>query len=158
MTLSLLLPIFLTIHLTALTVLVGTTLIDYLSYRTFWKNVSIDQQRSAGMLQLTAMFSRLAGIGAGLLIVTGIAMMAVTKGVFAEQLWFRIKFALIILLILNSSLVGRKQNLRLRKAFVQMPVTPSAETQQIRITLTRFHVVQLTILFTIIVLSVFRFN
>jgi hypothetical protein len=50
-------------------------------------------------LQVSAKFSRLIGIGAALLILTGFGMMILTKGVFGQQGWFRIKFGLVILLI-----------------------------------------------------------
>jgi len=158
MSLSTMLSIFLTIHLIALTVMAGTTLIDFLSYRTFWKHFSRKSEQSVGILEVLDKFSRVAGIGAALLIISGVGMMAVTRGVFGEHLWFRIKFALVIVLIANGLLGGRRQSGRLRKVIAVNGPDLRAQTAIIRSRLNRFHVLQLCILVTIIFLSVFKFN
>jgi hypothetical protein len=158
------LPTLLTLHLTALIIMAGTTFIDYLAFQTFWELFDQDKERSAGVLQATARFSRLLGIAAAVLILTGIGMMAVTHGVFGEQLWFRIKFVLVLGLIANGLLGGRRQGVKLRKL---IPIDGPAPTHnpdymvqisRIRTNLNRFHIAQLFIFFIIIILSVFKFN
>jgi uncharacterized membrane protein SirB2 len=150
-------PLFLTLHLTALTVLAGTTLIDFISYQTFWKVLDQDRQRSVGLLLAMNKFALLLRISAPTLILSGIGMMALTHGVFGEQLWFRIKFFLVVLLIANGLLTGRRQGLKLRKALSTdtLDMTPIS---QIKATLKRFHIIQLVIIFAIIFLSAFKFN
>ena len=85
-------------------------------------------------------------------------MMALTHGVFGEQLWFRIKFGLVILLILNALVIGRRQGLRLRKVIDSSGPVFTAEVQGIKSRLNRFHVAQLSLFILIIFLSIFKFN
>ena len=116
MTISYLLPALLSLHLIALILMAGTTLIDFVTVRGFWKLFATLHEKALGLLEATASYSRLIGIGAAALIITGFAMMVVTHGVFGEQLWFRIKFALVILLVANGVFIGRRQGLRIRKS------------------------------------------
>jgi len=145
------------LHLTALVLMAGTTLVDYLAYSSLWKSFE-KEDRPIALLSMMAKLPRVAGIGAALLILTGIGMMALTHGVFGEQLWFRIKFGLVILVILNSLLVGRRQGIKLHQML--KPDTPLivGEINRIRIALTRFHLSQFLLFLFIIFLSVFKFN
>ena len=136
----------------------GTTVVDAIGYRSFWKLFHKDKEKAMPVMQLLALFSRLLGIGSALLIVTGIAMMAITHGVFGEQLWFRIKFVLVLLIVANGLLVGRSQGVKLRKLIATGADDISAPIASIKSGLNRFHIIQLVLLFTIVLLSVFRFN
>ena len=148
----------LVLHLTGLILMAGTTFVDYITFKTFWKQFGLDREKSLGLLEATAKFSRLIGIGAALLIITGFSMMAITKGVFGEQLWFRIKFALVILLVLNGLLVGRRLGVKLRKTIAEGAVNATLQTESFRTRLNWFHVIQLVLFLAIIFLSVFKFN
>ena len=153
-----LLQTFLVLHLTGLILMAGTTFVDYITFKTFWKQFGLDRERSLGLLEATGKFSRLIGIGAALLIVTGIGMMAITKGVFGEQLWFRIKFALVIVIIANALLNGRRLGLKLRKTVADGGVNATLQTESFRTRLNWFHLIQLVVFLAIIFLSVFKFN
>jgi uncharacterized membrane protein SirB2 len=136
----------------------GTTLVDFMAYRSLWKTVTHEKELSTGLLQLMAKLPRIIGIGAALLILTGIGMMVLTNGVFGEQLWFRIKFGLVVLLILNGLLVGRRLGVKLRKLLADNGPVVTEQVNIIRGSLTRFHLMQLSIFFVIIFLSAFKFN
>ena len=153
-----LLQTFLVLHLTGLILMAGTTFVDYITFKTFCKQFGLDRERSLGLLEATGKFSRLIGIGAALLIVTGIGMMAITKGVFGEQLWFRIKFALVIVIIANALLNGRRLGLKLRKTVADGGVNATLQTESFRTRLNWFHLIQLVVFLAIIFLSVFKFN
>ena len=153
---STLLQSLLTLHLLGLITMAGTTLIDYSTFKTFWKQFDKDQSLSPGLLEARSKFSRIAGIGAAVLILTGFGMMAVTHGVFGEQLWFRIKFALVILLISNSLIVGRRQGIKLNK--LSTGTGDLAQISLARTYLNRFYLTQLTIFLVIVFLSVFKFS
>jgi uncharacterized membrane protein SirB2 len=150
-------PTLLTLHLTALVTMAGITLADYFCYGSFWKHFD-QKERSAALLSLTDSFRRVAGIGAALLILTGFGMMALTHGVFGEQLWFRIKFGLVIVLIVNALLVGRRQASKLRKLVNASGHLLLAEAQAIKTGLNYFYIVQLSLFILIIFLSIFKFN
>ena len=147
------------LHLISLVVMAGTTLIDFIAWRSFWKLSVLSQtEKAVGALETTASFSRIAGIGAALLVVTGLLMMVITHGVFGEQLWFRIKFALVLLLIANSLFIGRKQNRRLRKIAISGGLLVMDSFEKIRKALDRFYLSQLLLFVVIIFLSIFKFN
>lgn len=150
--------VFLTLHLAALTVMAGTTLIDFITYQIFWKLLDQKKEASTDLLQLMNRLPRLLGIGAAVIITTGMGMMVLTHGVYGEQLWFRIKFGLVIVLILNGLLVGRRQGMRLRKLLKDDTADITGGISKVRRNLSRFHLMQLAIFLTIIFLSVFKFN
>jgi uncharacterized membrane protein len=158
MNLQILLQTLLVLHLSGLVIMAGTTVVDYSVFKTFWKQIDRGEPRSAGLMEAASKFSRLIGIGAALLILTGIGMMAITHGAFGEQLWFRIKFGLVIILILNGILAGRRQALKLGTVIENSGTTLAAEAFVIRARLSRFYLVQLCLFLLIVFLSVFKFN
>ncbi len=157
MTTSYLFPTFLTLHLTALVVFAGTTLIDYLAYLSLFKSFG-QNERPEPLLNIMAKLPMVGGIGAAILILSGIGMMALTHGVFGEQLWFRIKFGIVILVILNGLLVGRRQGSKLRRILAISGWMLTAEVSRIKSRLNGFYLLQLMLLLLIIFLSVFKFN
>lgn len=150
-------PTFLMMHLTALVVFAGTTLVDYLAYLSLFKSFG-QNERPEPLLKVMAKLPMVGGIGAAILILSGIGMMALTHGVFGEQLWFRIKFAVVILLILNGLLIGRRQSSKLRRIMAVSGLMLTAEISRIKSRLNRFYLLQLMLLLLIIFLSVFKFN
>ncbi|HEY8930062.1 MAG TPA: hypothetical protein VIM55_12765 [Mucilaginibacter sp.] len=152
-----LLQTLLTLHLTGLILMAGTIVVDSLMYRTFWQQYNIDKDRSLNLLAASVRFGRIAGIGAALLVLTGFGMMAATHGVFGEQLWFRIKFGLVIVLIIIN-LVARNRGLKLR-TIIGLPDAGSvAAALKIRTFLSRYFAAAFIIFFVIIFLSIFKFN
>ena len=98
-------------------------------------------------------FSALLGIGAALLIISGTGMMIITHGAFAHQIWFKIKLALILTLILNGFLVGGRQKSKLKKS---LDIGEHTTTAIGNIKL--FFLAQMGLFLTIILLSIFKFN
>ena len=152
-----LLQTFLALHLTGLVLMAGTIVVDSMIYRAFWQQYNTDRGRSVNLLAISSKFGRVTGIGAALIVLTGIGMMAVTHGVFGEQLWFRIKFGLVILLIVIN-LIARRRASKLRKALVPADSGSSTTVTDARTFLGRYFMAAFTIFFIIILLSVFKFN
>lgn len=148
-----LLNIFLIAHLTGLALMAGTTVADTVTFNTFSKGFQRDGRPSLTLLALMDKFSALLGIGAALLIISGTGMMVITHGAFAHQIWFKIKLALILTLILNGFLFGGRQKLKLKR---NLDTRDQAERVMRNIQL--FFLVQLAIFLTIILLSIFKFN
>ena len=149
---------FLLLHITGFVIFAGTTFIDVVTFRQFWKQYSNDKTKAAAVLQAIASFPRLMGAGIGLLIISGVGMMAMTHGAFGEQVWFRIKFALVLILIANLLFVGRRQSSALRKMLTGDEMVVEEKVSNIKSNLNRFHLVQVLLIFTVLVLSVFKFN
>lgn len=151
------LPALLTLHLMGLVIMAGTTLVNFVTLRTLWKLPDVESEKQMGLLLLTGKLSRVISIGAAMLIITGFAMMFITHGVFGEQLWFRIKFALVIILVVNG-IIANKRGTRFSMLFTEKRAECMEQLNSLRIKLNRFYIIQLTLFIMIILLSVFKFN
>jgi hypothetical protein len=147
-------------HIIALTMIAGTVLVDYVIFKQFWKKLAIDKQKGIAIIEAISKLPILFGVGFILIIISGIYMMYVTNGAFGEQIWFRIKFGLIILIIINGLAFGRRQGVKLRKVLSEETTDKGVKGRLLAIknNLTLFHISQILMLVTIFVLSVFKFN
>ena len=152
------LPALLMLHLTALVLLAGTTLVDFVNFQAFWKLYEHQKEQASGILTASAKYSRLTGIGAALLIITGTCMLVLTHGVYARQVWFRIKIVLVLLLIVNSIFNGARVGMQLRKTFNANPPGMATQISGLKYRLQTFYFLQLSILLIIILLSAYKFN
>jgi hypothetical protein len=151
-------PALLTFHLIGLVMMAGATLVDFVNYQTFWKLFHHQKEQATGVLASSARFSRLIGIGGALLIATGLGMVALTDGVLAGQLWFKIKMVFVILLIANGGFNGRKLTSRLTKRiFTEVPFWYE-QTLAIQGKLRVYFLLQLGIFLTIIFLTAYKFS
>jgi len=148
-----LLNIFLIAHLTGLALMAGTTVADTVTFNAFSKSFRKDGTPALNLLALMDKFSALLGIGAMLLIISGTGMMIITHGAFAHQIWFKIKLALILALILNGFVVGGRQKSKLKK-HLDTGEQAEAPIRNIRL----FYLSQIGLFLTIILLSIFKFN
>jgi uncharacterized membrane protein len=146
---------FIILHLIGFLLFAGTTIADFILFKQFWKQYEADKAKATVILEARSKFPMLMGIGILLIIISGIGMMALTHGVFGEQLWFRIKFGLVIILILNGVLVGREQGIRLLKILNSDEINI---IEKIKRNLNVFHCTQLVLFFTVLLLSIFKFN
>src|SRR5262249_11320267 len=109
-----LLHVSLVLHITGFTAMAGIILADFAINRQLDRWLLTDKARAAGVLDSVAAFPRLIGIGAGVLVITGVAMVTAYKGVVAGMLWFKIKMILVVLVALIGALVLRRQENRLK--------------------------------------------
>lgn len=151
-------PALLTLHIIGLVLMAGTIVIESVNYTFFWNLAGKDQQQAAGVLAVTAKTARLTGMGAGLLILSGIGMIAMTHGVTSAQLWFKIKMVLVILLILNGILNGNRISARLRNIAGSQGLDEKDQLQQLKGKLKTFYLLQLLILFGIVFLAAYKFG
>ena len=152
-----LLQICLVLHITGIVLLGGTTLMNYVISRQFWTCVETDRNRAIVINSTTLVFGRITGIGGVLTILTGIGMVAILDGAVDAQLWFRIKMMLVLLIILNSLLFARPQNTKLKKILLAGNQSNN-ELSSVRSKMNLYYAIQLIMLVTIFVLSVFRFD
>jgi len=156
-------------HLIGLTLLAGTTLVDYVLTRYFWKQYFQNTFNAIVIHSAGSKFRFLFGIGIMLLILSGITMMGITHGAFGEQIWFRIKFGLVILIIANGLAIGGRQNSKLKKLLSQETTINTSddaaqrenhkvEMLKVKSRITWFHLSQLIFFILVFVLSVFKFN
>ncbi len=148
--------ILLIFHLTGLIIMAGTTVVDYFTFKTFCGLAVEAPNEAAGLLPIMARFAVLVKAGAALLVVTGITMLALGKWVWWQQLWFKLKTALVVLLILNGMLTGNKLGSAFRQVVAHSGFNFMEQTALLRHNLNRFYLIQLAIFFAIIALSVIK--
>ncbi len=148
--------ICLVLHLAGFAIFAGTFVADTVSLNHFWKQFNKNRAGATAALEAVAKFPALMGIGFGVIILSGIGMMAMTHGVFGEQLWFRIKFALVVVILILRIISG-KQRKELRKE-----ITNETETgitiKTLKSKLGISNGLQLAMFLIIVLLSVFKFN
>jgi hypothetical protein len=147
-------------HIAGLTIMAGTTLADYVVTKQFWKQYAIDKTKGIAINEATSKLVVLFGIGIILLILSGVGMMALTHGVFGEQTWFRIKFGLVIIIIINGLAVGRTQGAKLRRILHGGPAGNNTDEGLLKIktNINWFQLSQMGLFIIVFVLSVFKFN
>jgi hypothetical protein len=147
-------------HIVGLTMMAGTTFVDYVLFKQFWKQLAINEAKGLAINEAMSKLPILFGLGITLLIISGVSMMAITHGVFGEQIWFRIKFGLVIIIIINGLAVGRRLGLKLRKILSEKASEKNVEEKlfKVKSSLSLFHISQMALFITIFVLSVFKFN
>jgi hypothetical protein len=161
--------IALIIHIMGLTLMAGTTLVDYMLTKQFWKRHAKDKSGAVAINEAGSKFPMLFAIGIILLILSGVTMMGITHGVFGEQIWFQIKFGLIILIIINGLGVGRTQGSKLKKLLSQEIANTHpddlgeqenrrADFRKIKDRINWFHLSQIAFFIVVFTLSVFKFN
>lgn len=155
-----LLNIALIFHLIGLVLIAGSTILDFITTRQFWKRYSRNKYEALLMRELAKVFAVAARVGGALLVLSGIAMMTVMHGAYGTQTWMRVKIALVVLIIVNMLVTGRRTSLKLSRLVNEERngADRTTELEKVRSTTQMFHLSQLLFLLTIFTLSVFKFN
>jgi hypothetical protein len=147
-------------HIIGLTMMAGTTLVQFVTFNQFWKQYETDKPKGLAINETLSKFPVFFNAGFLLLLISGITMMYITHGAFGEQIWFQVKLGLIIVILINGVAFGRRQSIKLMK-LLSGEVTGKYVGEQllkIRRNFSLFHVLQLALFLTIYILSVFKFN
>ena len=145
------------LHITGFTMMAGTILADFAVSRRLDKYILSDRPKAITILDTTAGFGRLIGIGAGLLILTGLGMVSIFKGGVTQMLWFKIKMVLVLLVILNGTLILQRGTKSLKTLLLSDDPRSNDRISSLKTRLTIFHSLELLLFFIIFVLSILRF-
>jgi hypothetical protein len=156
MTSQTLLQLLLVLHLVGFTTMAGTVLADFSINRRLNKYLLSDRSKALSILEGTALFPALIGIGVVLLIFTGIGMVIIFKGTVAGMLWFRIKMILVVLVMINGAGFMRKNGLNLKLLLSENTGNNNGRILALKSRMTIFHSIQLILFLSIFILSVFR--
>jgi hypothetical protein len=143
----------LVIHVIGITVMAGTTFIDFVTFRAFCRFYQTDKNKGLVLENYLYGLQRFLGIGMLLILLSGITMMAKLHEVWGAQLWFRIKMGILLLIIINGLGLRRMLGSRLRKL-----VAGNENWQGLATKFTLVQVVQMLLFVVIYVLSVYKFN
>lgn len=155
-------------HIVGITLMAGTTLVEYLLTRHFWKLYASDRSRAIATNEDGFNFHLIVNIGIILLILSGATMLVITQGVFAKQIWFQIKIGLIVIIAINGSAFGRKQDAKLKRLISKEKLNfqddprgqenRKDDLMKVKNRLDLFYISQLIMFLTVFTLSVFKFN
>jgi hypothetical protein len=145
-------------HLSGLALMVGTTVVAFVTFRAFVKRFNIKSESASGLLQHLLNLAPVKGIGGILLILSGIGLTFITGGVFLHMLWLQLKLFLILLLPLNEILIGNRQLKKLKTAFFENNPDSAAVIKTTVPKIAVFYTIQLLLFFSIIVVAVLKFN
>jgi uncharacterized membrane protein len=147
-------------HITGIALIAGSTLLDFITISRFWKRYYTNKSDALVMREVSQVFPVVARIGIALLVLSGIAMMAIMHGVYGQQTWMRIKIGLVVLVILNLLLIGRRNGSRLFKLLndERNGTDRTTELEKVKTAARLFHLSQLVLFLVIFTLSVFKFN
>ena len=147
-----LIKIGLFLHLTGITMMVGTSIAGMSAHLRFRKLVFSEKETAFMTLKTTDRYPLLQTAGAILVLLGGVIMMIGYRGVIMQMLWFKIKLVVIALIILNQLLFGVSFIRKLRRE--PDPASIVATMKK----LTVFNGIQILFFLLIFLLSSFRFS
>lgn len=149
----------LVLHVIGITAMAGTTLIDFVLFQQFWKTLPNSKDKSLVLEDTLYRLQKFMGFGMLLIIISGIIMMFYLHQVWGQQLWFRVKMGLLLLIIINGLGLRRALGNKLKKQLSgfggDADLTNVSPVLKKNITIVL--VTQLLFFIIIFVLSVFKF-
>jgi len=147
-------------HIVGITIMAGTTFIDFITFKQFWKIFSGDKAKSLVIEDILFRLQKFIGIGMLVIIISGVLMMVYLHQVWGQQLWFRVKMGILLLIIINGLVIRRRMGFRLKKLLAEESPGSSFNTKLsgLKRNITASHLFQMLFFTIIFVLSVFKFN
>lgn len=151
---------FLVLHIVGLSIMFGTTVVDYFCMSYFWRQYPRDKAKAAVLLPVLVNFRFLFAGAFILLLISGIGMVALSHGAFAEQVWFRVKMGILVLVILNGAVIGGRATRGLRRTVEEELAGANVEQRRkaLKGRIRTIHLLQLLFFVAIFILSVYKFN
>ena len=150
--------LLLVVHISGLVLMAGTTVTEFVVFRTFISLFKTNGKASVVLLQLMAGLGSVLIVGGVSLVLSGIGLTLITGGFYLHQLWLKLKLVLILLLPLNGMLVGSPQMKKLRTNLTDKGINMTLTIKPTVSKLNLFHTVHVMVFLAIIILSFFRFN
>jgi len=151
----------LVLHIIGITMMAGTSFIDFITFRTFCKACAADDAASSLVLEnYLYKLQRFLGIGMLLILISGVTMMVKLHEVWGGQLWFRIKMGLLLLVIANGLGFRRMLGARLKKIVLRdhSAIAINEGWVAVKRNFILVQLIQLLLFILIFILSVFKFN
>lgn len=144
--------LLLALHIAGIITMAGTTLIDFITFRTFCNMMNGRDDRTLGLLPIMSRFGMWVRTGAAIIILTGAALLGLSRDLL-DQAWFKVKILMVIGLVLNGMLVGNQLGGKFRSLVTEKDRWFSPEILRLRAGLGRFYLIQLILFLIIILLS-----
>jgi hypothetical protein len=150
-----LLQLLLVLHITGFTLMAGTIVADFTIGRRLNRYLLTDKGKALSILEGTAGLPLLIGIGTILLLSTGIGMVAIFREAVTSMLWFRIKMALVLIVMVNGIALARPTTMKLRNVLAQDAGTGPIDMLQNKLRI--IYLLQMLLFLVIFTLTVLKF-
>ncbi|MES2130814.1 MAG: hypothetical protein V4506_00610 [Bacteroidota bacterium] len=151
--------IALVVHIIGITIMAGATLIDFVTFQRFWKILPSNKASCLVLADFLYRLQRFLGIGMLIIISSGIGMMVFLHQVWGQQIWFRVKFGILILIIINGLAIRRRLGNKLKKLLAdETRLDNTLALSKLKGNITLGHIFQILFFVVIYILSVFKFN
>jgi NADH:ubiquinone oxidoreductase subunit 6 (subunit J) len=134
----------------------GSVLADFSILRRLNKYLLADKQKAVTILEGPAKLPVLIGVGAALLILTGVGMVSIFRESVTSMLWFRVKMILVLLVLLNGIVLARPGAVRLKTTLLHNTEQDNRRIEGLGKNLRNIYILQLVLFLSIFILSVFR--
>lgn len=149
----------LVVHVVGIALMAGAAFIDLFTFRYFWKRYAEDKEQGLVVENVAFRLQRFMGVGMLLILLSGVGMMVYLHEVWGQQLWFRIKMAVLVLIIINGLGLRRVFGTKLRRILDTDSTTDIAlPLSKVKVSMTIIQCLQLLLFIVIFTLSVFKFN
>jgi len=147
-------------HITGIALIAGTTVVDFVTTSRFWRRYSLNKNDGLVMREVSQSFPTILRIGIIVMVLSGISMMTIMHGAYGKQIWMRIKIGLVVLVIVNALVVGRRNGMQLFKLLNEERngTDRTTELEKVKRSGRLYHFAQLALFLIIFTLSVFKFN
>ncbi|HXS54842.1 MAG TPA: DUF2269 family protein [Hanamia sp.] len=145
-------------HIVGITLLAGGAVGGLILERQLYRYVLATPDKAIALAPLMSRYPVVIQIGAVVMLLSGLTMLAALHWIVVSQDWFIIKMILYVGLILNGSLVARPTGLQL-KALIMQPVTAETNSRflSLKRKMTIFHITEFSMLIAIYLLAIYRF-
>jgi hypothetical protein len=145
-------------HIVGITIMAGATFIDYITFTQFWKTYFNDKAQGIVIENFAFRLQRFMGIGMLLILLSGVGMMIYLHEVWGQQMWFRIKMGILLLIIINGLALRRTLGKRLKTFLANDLALEDTRFSKLKMNMTIIQIVQILLFIIIFTLSVFKFN
>jgi len=145
-------------HLTGLTLMAGTNIVEYVAFRSIFKTYQTDKDAAIYQIGMLSKLSILLIIGGVLLVFSGAGFLIITHNAFAGQLWFKIKITFVLGLVLNGFILGVKSENKLKQSITTGYAINAKGVADAISAMIRFYFIQLCLFFIVLLMAVFKFN
>jgi hypothetical protein len=144
------------IHVAGFILGIGVMLSTTVAFKHFWALYDTNKAQGIAAFKAFGNVQKFGMIGLLLVLAGGIGMFALADSAFWDLLWFRIKMALVVLMLVNGFTFGRTSTLALQ-SFLKSESTDANRARELQSKVRMFQLLQISIFAAIILLSVFRF-
>jgi hypothetical protein len=142
------------LHIIGIMLIGGGSIGSLFVENAFWKKAKQSPNEALLLAPLMQQLPIVIIVGSVLMLASGLLLLYVANWAYIYQPWLLIKLVLYIILMLNGALVAKPLGAQIARMVATYPAHSQLHSLQKK--MTRFHLVQFTLLLAVFVLAVFK--